>query len=124
MLYLDTHCVAWLHAGMQDLFTEQGRERIEHDELLISPIVVLELQYLYEIERLKVSAATIVEYLKTVIDLRVCRITFERVVVESVSQHWTRDPFDRMIVAQSIAGGADLLTRDKQMRSHYPRAIW
>ena len=37
---------------------------------------------------------------------------------------WTRDPFDRLIVATAAADSAPLLTRDKLIRRHYRNASW
>jgi PIN domain nuclease of toxin-antitoxin system len=37
---------------------------------------------------------------------------------------WTRDPFDRFIVAHALATGALLLTADETLRAHCPQAYW
>ena len=37
---------------------------------------------------------------------------------------WTRDLFDRLIVAQSSFDGSPLITKDRQIRKHYEAAIW
>ena len=55
MIYLDTHAVIWLYAGEIDLFPAKAKDAIEASELLISPAVLLELQFLKEIGRIKVS---------------------------------------------------------------------
>ncbi len=41
--YLDTHVVAWLLAGFVDLLSEEARKTIEQHDVLVSPMVVLEL---------------------------------------------------------------------------------
>lgn len=46
LTYFDTHVVAWLYAGRVDLFSRRAATAIEDGELLISPMVTLELQYL------------------------------------------------------------------------------
>jgi len=43
---------------------------------------------------------------------------------EHVSSEWTRDPFDRLIVAHAAANDARLLTKDEKIRRHYKRAVW
>ena len=48
MIYLDTHVVVWLYAGLTEKFSDPTRELINSHEITISPIVRLELQYLYE----------------------------------------------------------------------------
>jgi len=41
-----------------------------------------------------------------------------------LEQTWTRDPFDRLIVSQARLADVPLLTRDRTIHTHYPRAIW
>jgi len=47
-IYLDTHVVVWLYSGELSLLSEKACQLIEENELLISPLVLLELQYLFE----------------------------------------------------------------------------
>ena len=37
---------------------------------------------------------------------------------------WTRDPFDRIIVAQAKIRNSALVTRDREIRLHYSKAVW
>ena len=37
---------------------------------------------------------------------------------------WTRDAFDRLIVAQAALDRAKLITRDRLILKHYPKAVW
>jgi len=37
---------------------------------------------------------------------------------------WTRDPFDRLIVAHALAYSAVLCTRDRLVRDNYSHATW
>ncbi len=124
MTFLDTHVVAWLYAGEIERFTGEGRRRIEEDDLLVSPMVILELQYLRETGRLTVDAAAMVDSLAESIGLRVDDEAFLMVVREGLGQSWTRDPFDRLVVAQAALRAARLLTKDRTIRRHYPRAVW
>jgi len=49
--YLDTHAVVWLYNNELKKFPTATLEFIEKSQLLISPMVILELGYLYEIKR-------------------------------------------------------------------------
>ena len=52
MIYLDTHVVLWLYFRKGDGLSSNARYLIEYEpEILISPMVLLELDYLFEIER-------------------------------------------------------------------------
>ena len=62
-IYLDTHVVVWLYSGELFLFSEKACQLIEENELLISPLVLLELQYLFEIKRITVEPTVIFDSL-------------------------------------------------------------
>ncbi|HWM89382.1 MAG TPA: PIN domain-containing protein [Thermoanaerobaculia bacterium] len=124
LIYLDTHATAWLFAGRMDLFPEQARALIEEHDLLISPAVVLELQYLYEIGRTAEPSRVVIQALAVEVGLNICDLPFPQVVEVALDQAWTRDPFDRFVVAQAMLRKAPLLTKDRLMREHYPQAVW
>ena len=124
-LYLDTHALVWLYATGAQNFSPQAVHSIEAaSRLLISPIVEMETELLYEIGKITVPAAVIVHYLSERIDLRVCIHPFHRVVAQSVEMKWTRDPFDRLITAQASLERDHLLTKDRSIRAQYPHAVW
>lgn len=122
--YLDTHVVAWLFAGEAGLLTERARELVREASLLVSPVVRLELQYLHEIGRTRAPARTVMRALADSLGLGVCALPFARVAEAAERLSWTRDPFDRLIVAQASLAGAPLVTKDKTIREHYAKAAW
>jgi len=125
LIYLDTHVVAWLYAYGGDALPNTLARRLEEsDDLRISPMVRLELQYLHEIGRTSEPALAVIDRLESVLGLSVCKVPFSAVVLEAEGHYWTRDPFDRLIVAQASVSQAPLATRDRQIHDHYSGAIW
>lgn len=124
LVYLDTHVVVWLYAGELTFFPREILRILEKEELVISPIILLELQYLLEIEKIKVGPEKIFRELETRIGLKICDREFNKVVVESLRQSWTRDPFDRLIVAQAHLAQASLITKDQFILRNYRKAVW
>ena len=124
MIYLDTHVVAWLYAGEVGLFPKEVRSLIDAEELFISPIVELELQYLYELERTTQPGSVVVDALEEEIGLARCDLPFAQIISAALADDWTRDPFDRIVVAQAQVRRTPLLTRDAAIRDHYTEAIW
>lgn len=124
-LYLDTHILVWLYQDGAARLTPLGARAINGaEQLLISPMVELELTYLYESSRINCSALTILDSLRRDIGLETCKQPFAAVVGEALTLDWTRDPFDRIIVAQAAHRAAPLLTADQNIREHYSAAIW
>ena len=124
LIYLDTHVVVWLYTGELSLFPKNVLYLLEEKNLGVSPIVQLELQFLLEIGRIKVKPEIILRNLEETIGLKVCSQEFKRVVLEALKQTWTRDPFDRLIVAQANLSEAHLITKDETILQHYKRSIW
>ena len=124
MIHLDTHVIVWLYAGEIDRFPTSACEAMESDDLTVSPVVGMELQYLREVGRISTDAPLMLETLAASIGLTVADTPFREVVMEALSESWTRDPFDRLIVAQAKAEKARLLTKDESIREHYSEAVW
>ena len=124
MIHLDTHVVVWLYANELSRFSSAGLERIENNDLFISPMVTLELEYLHETGRLRCKSRIICDSLEQTVGLRICDHSFTAVIRVSIDQTWTRDPFDRVIVAQARLADAPLLTKDGSIIKHYRKAFW
>jgi PIN domain nuclease of toxin-antitoxin system len=124
LIYLDTHVMAWLYAGRADLLGARARKLIEKEDLGISPMVVLELEYLREVDRLAVGGQAILQSLAVQLGVRVCELPFPEVLDCALDQKWTRDPFDRLIVGHAAAAAGVLVTKDTNIRRHYRRAQW
>ncbi len=123
MIYLDTHVVVWLYAGELAKLSEPAKELINDNEIAISPIVRLELQYLYEIQWITVDAGDIVSDLSDRIGLKVCDKNFNTIISGAFNFSWTRDPFDRIIVSNASVNNNILVTKDQNMIEHYENAM-
>ena len=124
MIYLDTHIVVWLYAGEIKKLSEQAKELINGHEVIISPVVRLELQYLFEIQRVTDEANEIVFDLSDRIGLKMCDKSLNTIVSGALDFSWTRDPFDRIIVANAAVNNNILVTKDKNILENYEKALW
>ncbi len=124
MIFLDTHVVVWLYAADLARIPSRARTLLVDEDLLISPMVVLELEYLFETDRIKEHAEPILDYLTRKTGLRTDTTTFFDLVKVALNERWTRDPFDRMITAQARFLDLPLLSKDVSIRAHYPRTVW
>jgi PIN domain nuclease of toxin-antitoxin system len=122
LIYLDTHIVVWLYAGLTNFFSQEIRELINRSDIQISPIVRLELQYLYEINRIADQPDAMISDLSNRLGLQVDKETFDTIVGRALAVSWTRDPFDRLIVANAGLNNHILLTKDRTILANYPFA--
>jgi PIN domain nuclease of toxin-antitoxin system len=80
VIHLDTHVVVWLYLGLLERFPAAVTQRLENADLVISPVVSLELQHLHEIGRLKPNAATVTKDLEQRIGLDFSKASFNKVI--------------------------------------------
>jgi len=125
VIYLDTHVAAWLYAGVDERMSVAARDALrDSDDRRVSPMVRLELQYLFEVGRVTTPAAKVMDELRTALGLTVCDASFVAVAHVAEDLTWTRDPFDRLIVAHAALHDAPLVTKDDAMHRHHPRCVW
>jgi PIN domain nuclease of toxin-antitoxin system len=123
--YLDTNVVVWLAQGALTRISPKARRTLEQAELLISPLVLIELEYLYELKRIKLPARDVHLKIEHEIGVRVCDLSFFAVANAGLDEKWTRDPFDRIIVAHAKVNGlAFLISADEEIAKNYPRTTW
>ena len=123
-VYLDTHVALWLYAGQTERITKRAANLINHERIGVSPMVLLEMQYLQEIGRVTATPRTIIADLKRRLGLAVEDRSMDAITEGALNLTWTRDVFDRLIVAQAALDGLELITSDQLIRKHYPKAIW
>lgn len=124
MMHLDTHVLVWLFGGQRDRIPVSAAQRIEFEQLAISPVVELELAYLFEMGKVTAPPQDVLSELAPALELVISAVPFPSVVREAIGLRWTRDPFDRIIAAQAVAEGASLLTADTTILENLPLAVW
>ena len=123
--YLDTHVAVWLASSKLTSISRVAMAHIANSALLISPMVLLELQYLFEIGRIILPAGDVRRKLEYELSVQVCNFDFPNIVAAAVNENWTCEPFDRIIVAHARANGlSPLITADENVRRNYVRTVW
>ncbi len=123
--YLDTHVAVFLHGGLVEELSSEAKRQIEGNDLLISPMVFLEFDYLFRRKKIRVGAEEIYKNLNADFGVSLCSVPFARIAWAALNTDWTQDPFDRLIVAQAASNHrAPLITRNRLIRQHYNQAVW
>ena len=123
--YLDTNIAIFLHSGDAARLTQRAKEQIESVDLLVSAMVMLELEMLYEKGAIRYTASQILSDLNQQIGASICQFPMAAVMNSALRVKWTREPGDRIIVANAIANNeAPLITSDRRINEHYPNVIW
>jgi PIN domain nuclease of toxin-antitoxin system len=116
--------VGWLYEGADRRIPTMARELLATQPVRFSPVVELELTYLYEVGRVSEPASVPLAALGRSIGLTVADTSVVELVAAAVDLTWTRDPFDRLIAAQAIAAGVPLVTADRAILENLPQAVW
>ena len=124
MIFLDTHVAIWLYSGQLELFNPKVLKLINTEQVCISHIVKLEIQYLYEIKRVKYEPGLIIDTLIDEIGLMFSDNNFESIVRQAIHLSFTRDPFDRIIVSDASINNSKLISKDRNIKKHYINTIW
>jgi len=111
MILLDTNALLWMeraHPRSEPLLSYHGR-------LYVSPASLLEVQFLIEVGRIKLRRGASVDDLardnRWLVDDPSAAAWFE----SARDIAWTRDPFDRLIVAHAELRKLRLATGDSQI---------
>ena len=123
--YLDTQVVVWLCEKKLARISLPALDALDNHDLRISPAVLIELNFLYQIRLILRAPLDLVKQLRMQIGLEVCGHSFADLAEAALYETWTRDPFDLMIVSHAKANNySPLVTSDEKIRTHYPKAIW
>lgn len=117
MILLDTHAAIWLAKGHR-----RARPLARHPRLYLSPASLLEVQFLQEIGRVRLtegrSAAALADDTRWLLDDPSAATWFEHACGVS----WTHDPFDRLLVAHARMRGWKLATADDLILAQLDRS--
>jgi PIN domain nuclease of toxin-antitoxin system len=124
IVHLDTNVLIWLYEGRLDRLTKAAKRAIDKWRPIASAAAVYELEVLYEQGKRRQPAKKLIDALAGDIGLEICGLAFRTVLDHALAEGWTREPWDRLIVANAKAAGAPLVTADERILKYYPRAIW
>ena len=118
MLLLDTHFLLWILVGASRL--EEFPWLVDHQPWAVSPVSLLEIQFLAEAGRLEVDSAALVAAIGQDARFVTDDLSLSVVIDQALPFPWTRDPFDRLLVGHSVARRLPLCTVDRLIRRYHP----
>jgi len=116
-LLLDTHFLIWLVLGSKRIAKFPWLDR--YRPWGVSPVSFLEIQFLAEIGRLAVRNPEFTNAVMSDGRFAVDDIPLTSLVRYALQLDWTRDPFDRLLVAHSSARRIAFCTTDRGIVSHH-----
>lgn len=118
---IDTHILLWLLSGSKRLKDLKWIHKFPF--YFISPISILEIRFLEECGKIKINLDKVLEGIQSDDRFKIDDVSLERLCLQALSISWTRDPFDRLLVAHSTIQNIPLGTCDELIQEHYPRTV-
>jgi len=123
---LDTHTLIWFLNG-DKVLSPKARKAIESDTAsnFVSIASLWEIAIKLSLDRLSTKVSF--EKLGNELDknnFQLLPITFNDTVILSTLVFHHRDPFDRLIISQSIANNFTLISKDKEFSSYKIKLLW
>jgi len=126
-ILLDTHAIVWWAIGDRRL-SPKARLTIAdpETEVFISIASAWEIQIKASLTKLTLNKSVDALYRSMIIDQDFRMIGVELSDIDQLSKlpPHHRDPFDRMLVAQSLRGDFTLVTEDSVMSAYGARTLW
>ena len=116
-ILLDTHFLIWVTLKSRRLSEFPWLDR--YQPWRVSPISLLEIQYLAEIGRIAVHNPEFTEQVQNDPRFLVDEVPFLSLVRHALELSWTRDPFDRLLTAHSVSRRLPLCTTDRLIRTYH-----
>lgn len=113
-LLLDTHFLIWIVLGSPRLDAFSWLN--DYEPWGVSPISLLEIQFLGEVGRVEVRNPGFSEAVMRDPRFLVDEAPLVRLIEHALPLSWTRDPFDRLLAAHSSARRVALCTLDETLR--------
>jgi PIN domain nuclease of toxin-antitoxin system len=124
LIHIDTHVAIWLAERRAAALSTTAQRLIDREELQISPMVGMELETLGQAGKLRSEPDRVLAVLERDHGVTRSQTTFDLVIEAARTFAWTRDPFDRLIVANAMADRVRLLTADELILRHFKDAVW
>lgn len=112
-----------LFEGRVGTLSTRARRPVDREPMSISPAVLLELGLLHGIRRIRLPAPTVAERLRDDVSIPVVHDAFDAIARAALPLAFTRDPFDRQIVAHASLRNAALLTQDKDIAANHRNTL-
>lgn len=126
-LLLDTHAFVWAILSPEKLSPSASRAmKSTSNEVFVSSATAWELATKYRIGKLPQAARLLEDFESLIEDLVASHlpITADHALSAGLLPGAHRDPFDRMLAAQSQLEGLHLITRDPAFGAFDVRVVW
>jgi PIN domain nuclease of toxin-antitoxin system len=118
---LDTHFIVWIVSESSRLKHYPWLE--EYLPWSVSPVSLLEIQLLVEVGRRRIDNPAFMRQVMGDPRFALDDISLATLMQKAFELSWTRDPFDRLIVAHSLARRMPLCSVDERILGYHKNIV-
>ncbi len=125
MYLLDSHTLIWFLENDSRL-SKKSKALIECDsEVFVSIVSLWEINIKLNIGKINLSVTlhTIVEKLAT-LSISILPLTFEHILGLNTLPFHHKDPFDRLLISQSIIEDLIIISKDENFKLYPTQVVW
>lgn len=126
-LILDTHVFIWLDTQPEKL-SKLAKELCQntHNQLYLSIASVWEMQIKTQLGKLKLNIPLheMIEIQQQENDLNILNISLKHIYQLSMLPLYHSDPFDRIIIAQSLLENMPIISVDNKFKNYSVQVLW
>jgi PIN domain nuclease of toxin-antitoxin system len=126
-LLLDTHTFMWWDSQFDRIpATTQDILQNPQNEIWVSIVSLWEMQIKVQLEKLtlRISLQDLVDYQQRTNKIQLLSVTLPHILELEKLPLYHRDPFDRLLIAQSRTEQAVLVSRDLKIRAYDCQTLW
>lgn len=125
MLILDTHALLWYLSDSKEMGDDLKQQISDSDLVAVSIASFWEIAIKQSIGKLKLEeSVSEIEHICYLKDIMVLPIKPSELDVIKTLPNIHADPFDRLIISQTISESAILVTKDSNIHKYPVRTIW
>ena len=126
-LLFDTHSfIWWADEPMKLSRTALAALEDEGNRLFVSDVSIWEMQIKVQLGRMKLKLALedLIESQQRDNEVEILQITTEHILALNNLSFHHKDPFDRLLIAQSIVEGFTIATMDSEFPAYPAKLLW
>lgn len=115
-ILLDSHTLIWLYTGNERL-SRKARETIENlqNECFLSLASIWEMSLKIRLGKMNIRGISLAQFVADLVEngIQILGIEISHILKIQTMEFHHRDPFDRMLIAQSISENMNMISVDK-----------
>lgn len=124
IIAIDTCVAVFLYERRANRLSPAAHKLLAEKTIFVPSFVELELTFIVQKGRANHTQGEVLNFIRKDFATTHLESRVSDVCKSAEALSWTREPFDRFIVAEVMTHKLPLITSDRNIQEHYKKAIW